>query len=100
MPTSTQINDPGETTQKGIEFAVQYDLLGFEDDLDWASCFSVLANANYTIQEFSGGVAVDSATSCADGVFALTTGIEDADVTRVQGLTDLSENAYNLTLYY
>lgn len=98
VPTSTQINDSGETTQKGIEFAVQYDLSGFEDDLGWASGFGVLAN--YTIQEFSGGVAVDSATSRADGVFALTTGIEGVDVTRVQGLTDLSENAYNLTLYY
>ncbi|MGS2720175.1 TonB-dependent receptor [Paraglaciecola aestuariivivens] len=98
VPTSTKINDSGTTTQKGIEIAVQYDLSGFEDDLGWASGFGVLAN--YTKQEFSGGEAVDSATSRADAVFALTTGIDGIDVTRVQGLTDLSENAYNFTLYY
>lgn len=98
VPTTTKINDSGETTQKGIEIAVQYDLSGFEDDLGWASGFGVLAN--YTMQEFSGGEAVDSATSRADTVFALTTGTPGVDVTRVQGLTDLSENAYNFTLYY
>jgi TonB-dependent receptor len=98
VPFSTTINDTGETTQKGIEIAVQYDLSSFEDDLGWASGFGVIAN--YTKQEFSGGEAFDTATSRANDVFALTTGIEDINVTRVQGLTDLSENAYNFTLYY
>ena len=98
VPTTTNINDSGETTQKGIEFALQYDLSSFEKDLGWASGFGFIAN--YTKQEFSGGEAVDSATSRASAVFAATTGIDDIDVTRVQGLTDLSENAYNLTLYY
>ena len=90
VPFSTTINDTGETTQKGIEIAVQYDLSSFEDDLGWASGFGVIAN--YTKQEFSGGEAFDTATSRANDVFALTTGIEDINVTRVQGLTDLSEN--------
>ncbi|WP_460311450.1 TonB-dependent receptor [Aliiglaciecola aliphaticivorans] len=98
VPTSQKINDSGETTQKGIEFAVQYDLAGFEDDLGWASGFGVIFN--YTIQEFSGGEAEDSATSRANTVFALTTGVEDIDVSAVQGLLDLSENSYNFTLYY
>ncbi|MDO6488976.1 TonB-dependent receptor [Colwellia sp. 6_MG-2023] len=98
VPFSTTINDTGETTQKGIEVAVQYDLSSFEDDLGWASGFGVIAN--YTKQEFSGGEAFDTATSRANEVFSLTTGIEDINVTRVQGLTDLSENAYNFTLYY
>ena len=98
VPFSTTINDTGETTQKGIEIAVQYDLAGFEDDLGWASGFGVIAN--YTKQEFSGGEAFDTATSRANDIFALTTGIENINVTRVQGLTDLSENAYNFTLYY
>lgn len=98
VPFSTTINDTGETTQKGIEIAIQYDLSSFEDDLGWASGFGVIAN--YTKQEFSGGEAFDTATSRANDVFALTTGIEDINVTRVQGLTDLSENAYNFTLYY
>ena len=98
VPTTTNINDSGETTQKGIEFAVQYDLSSFEKDLGWASGFGFIAN--YTKQEFSGGEAVNSATSRASAVFAATTGIDDIDVSRVQGLTDLSENAYNFTLYY
>ncbi|GAB3035222.1 TonB-dependent receptor [Bowmanella dokdonensis] len=98
VPTSTTINDTGETTQKGIEVAVQYDLSDFEDELGWASGFGVIAN--YTKQEFSGGEAVDSATSRANAVFALTTGIDDIEVTARQSLIDLSENAYNFTLYY
>lgn len=98
VPSSTTINDTGETTQKGIEIAFQYDLAGFEDELGWASGFGILAN--YTKQEFSGGEAVDSATSRASAVFAATTGVADIDVTAVQQLIDLSENAYNFTLYY
>ena len=70
--TETKINDTGETTQKGIEFAVQYDLSGFESELGWASGFGVLAN--YTIQEFDGGEAENTATSRAANVFAATTG--------------------------
>ncbi|CAB9492926.1 TonB-dependent receptor [Alteromonas macleodii] len=96
--TETKVNDPAETTQKGIEIAVQYDLSSFEQELGWASGFGVLAN--YTIQEFSGGKLENSATSRADAVFAATTGVEDIDVTAVQGLLNLSENAYNITLYY
>lgn len=98
VPSSTTINDSGETTQKGVEIAVQYDLSGFEDELGWASGFGILAN--YTKQEFSGGEAEDSATSRASAVFAATTGIADIDVTARQSLIDLSENAYNFTLYY
>ncbi|MCQ8849726.1 TonB-dependent receptor [Alteromonas stellipolaris] len=96
--TETKINDTGETTQKGIEIAVQYDLAGFEKELGWASGFGVLAN--YTIQEFSGGEAVNTATSRAGNVFAATTGVDDIEVTAIQGLLNLSENAYNFTLYY
>ncbi|MFZ8198929.1 TonB-dependent receptor [Alteromonas portus] len=95
--TETKVNDTAETTQKGIEFAVQYDLSGFESELGWASGFGVLAN--YTIQEFSGGELENIATNRAGQVFAATTG-SDEEVTRVQGLLNLSENAYNITLYY
>ena len=98
VPTSTTINDSGETTQKGIELAVQYDLSGFEKELGWASGFGVAAN--YTYQQFSGGDSVDTATSRANAVFRLTTGIEDLEVTANQPLVDLSENAYNVTAYY
>ena len=96
--TETKINDAGETTQKGIEIAVQYDLSGFEKELGWASGFGVLAN--YTIQEFDGGDSENTATSRAANVFAASTGIDDIEVSAVQGLLNLSENAYNFTLYY
>ncbi|XOV81413.1 MAG: TonB-dependent receptor [Aestuariibacter sp.] len=98
VPTSTTINDTGETTQKGIEIAFQYDLSGFEDELGWASGFGILTN--YTKQEFSGGVAEDTATSRASAVFERTTGVEGISVSAIQGLIDLSENSYNFTLYY
>ncbi len=98
VPTRTVINDTGETTQKGFEVAVQYDLSQFEDELGWASGFGVVAN--YTKQEFSGGESEDSATSRASAVFAATTGVADIDVTALQQLIDLSENAYNFTVYY
>lgn len=98
VPTSTVINDAGETTQKGFEVAVQYDLSQFEEDLGWASGFGMLAN--YTKQEFSGGEAADTATSRASAVFEATTGIEDVSVSQIQSLINLSQNAYNFTLYY
>ncbi|WP_049723332.1 TonB-dependent receptor [Gilvimarinus polysaccharolyticus] len=98
VPWSTTINDAGETTQKGIEVAAQYDLSQFEDTLGWASGFGILAN--YTFQEFSGGEAVDTATSRANAIFAASTGIDGIDVSANQSLIDLSENAYNITVYY
>lgn len=98
VPTQTTINDDDETTQQGVEIAFQYDLSNFEESLGWASGFGLLAN--YTYQDFSGGEAVDSATSRANSVFARTTGIEDINVTAVQSLLDLSENSYNVTVFY
>jgi iron complex outermembrane recepter protein len=100
VPFSSVINDTKDTTQKGIEMAFQYDLSSFEDELGWASGFGVVAN--YTIQEFSGGEAVNTSSSRAGQVFAATTGSTETsiDVTAVQGLLNLSENAYNFTLYY
>jgi len=98
VPFQQMINDSGETTQEGIEMAFQYDLSSFEDQLGWASGFGVVAN--YTIQKFDGGEAIDDATSRASAVFEATTGIDDIYVSQVQSLIDLSENAYNLTMYY
>lgn len=95
VPSSQTINGAGETIQKGFELAFQYDLAGFEDKLGWASGFGILAN--YTRQEFSGGDEYWGATSRAAQVFA-STGAANVDL-RTQ-LLDLSENAYNFTLYY
>lgn len=95
VPISTTVNDPGETTQEGIEVAFQYDLSDWEDQLGWASGFGVVAN--YTHQEFSGGETVNNATSRASAVFAA---LGSTNVTFQQPLIDLSENAYNVTFYY
>ncbi len=96
VPSSQRINGAGETTQKGFELAFQYDLSAFEDELGWASGFGILAN--YTNQEFSGGDSFNGATSRASNVFQATSGLSDVDL-RAQ-LLDLSENSYNITLFY
>ena len=83
-------NDPVSTMQSGLEFAVQYDLAGFEDDLGWASGFGVIAN--YTTQDFHGGSVEDCTFSRGAQVLG--------DICADRGLEDFSENAYNFTLYY
>ena len=95
VPSATTINGAGKTKQKGIEIAFQYGLEGFEDRLGWASGFGVIGN--YTIQEFSGGETFLDPTSRAEIVFGL---LGATDVTLRAPLVDLSENAYNITLYY
>ncbi len=105
VPIETIINDPGKTTQTGFEFAFQYSLTELEEqlgDFAWVSGFGVIAN--YTIQDFDGGQATNSSASRGTDVFNAINGVyDDANfqrVTAVQGLLDLSENAYNVTLFY
>ena len=95
VPAATTVNGAGETTQKGIEFAFQYDLSDFEDKLGWASGFGFIAN--YTHQEFSGGDTFQYPSSRADTVFT-SLGFPDASLRAT--LPDLSEDAYNITLFY
>ncbi len=83
-------NDPKTTTQTGFEFAFQYDLSSFEEDLGWASGFGVVTN--FTIQDFSGG----SVEDCTSGRGLTVLGELCID----RGLLDFSETAYNFTLYY
>jgi TonB-dependent receptor len=97
VPVSTTINDPGKTTQKGFEFALQYDLAEFEHVLGFASGFGIIAN--YTHQNFSGGESFNTATSRASQVFAAINP-SNTNVTFKQPLIDLSDDAYNITLYY
>ncbi len=87
----TWTNDPTTTTQSGFEFALQYDLSGFEDRLGWASGFGVVFN--YTNQDFSGG----SIEDCTSGRGAQVLG---SGICIPRGLLDFSEDAYNITLYY
>jgi len=87
----TWTNDPTTTTQSGFEFALQYDLSGFENRLGWASGFGVIFN--YTNQDFSGG----SIEDCTSGRGAQVLG---SGICIPRGLLDFSEDAYNITLYY
>ena len=102
VPILTTINDAAKTTQKGVELAFQYDLAEFEDKLGWASGFGFLAN--YTIQDFSGGQATNTSATRGTDIFNAINGIYDdanfVTVEEVQGLLDLSENAYNITVFY
>ncbi|WP_340589178.1 TonB-dependent receptor [Erythrobacter alti] len=99
VPIQTIVNDPGTTTQKGIEVAFQYDLSDFEDTLGFASGFGVIAN--YTYQEFSGGTLENTSDSDSRGTAILesSSGLT-GPFTAVQGLLDFSPHAYNVTLFY
>lgn len=98
VPTSQVVNGSAETTQKGYEITFQYDLGQFEEQLGWASGFGFIANL--TEQEFSrsGGDEFFQATSRAQTIFN-SLGATDT-VTFEAPLVDLSETAYNLTVYY
>lgn len=95
VPSATTINGAGKTEQQGIEIAFQYDLGLFEEQLGWASGFGFIAN--YTKQEFSGGKTYLEPISRADAIF---TALGNPNYTQLAPLLDLSENAYNMTLYY
>ena len=84
-------NDPDTTEQTGWEFAFQYGLTEFEEQLGWASGFGVIAN--YTMQKFSGGSVEDCTSGRGEQVLG-------ADFCIDRGLLDFSEDAYNFTLYY
>jgi TonB-dependent receptor len=115
---STPFNVEGGETQTGIEFAVQHDLAAYEESLGWASGFGFIAN--YTYQEAGGGIdAFNNGTGDAnalnilldrhdgnnsdgpngEGVFYTET-LDDDFVQERVTLLNLSENAYNFTLFY
>lgn len=95
VDAQTIVNDTGTTTQSGWELAFQYDLSNFEDDLGWASGFGFAAN--YTKQKFSGAEEYYSPTSRAAQVFEA---MGATDVQLKAQLLDLSEDSYNVTVYY
>ncbi|SIN82343.1 TonB-dependent receptor [Parasphingorhabdus marina DSM 22363] len=99
VPINTTVNDPGETTQTGIEIAFQYDLSQFEDALGFASGFGVIAN--YTYQKFGGGLIQDTSDADSRGTEILESSSGLAGpFTATRGLLDFSPHAYNVTLYY
>ena len=99
VPINTTVNDPDNTTQTGIEIAFQYDLSAFEDTLGFASGFGVIAN--YTYQDFGGGLIEDTSDADNRGTAILesSSGLT-GPFTAVRGLLDFSSHAYNLTLFY
>ncbi|MEQ8177689.1 MAG: TonB-dependent receptor [Amphiplicatus sp.] len=99
VPRVSTFNGEGTTTQTGVEFAFQYDLSEWEDQLGFASGFGFIGN--YTFQ-MTGGSAQDFPSNFrqADGprnVFT-TLGIPGA-LDRIT-LENLSRHSYNATLFY
>ena len=108
VPLQTTINLPNEETQTGIEFAFQHDLSAYEKDLGWASGFGVIAN--YTYQESGAGIetfrpatgdanALNKLLGRTDTDQSTATLADDIVEERIE-LEDLSQNAYNITLFY
>lgn len=95
VPYSSTFNGAGSTTQSGIELAFQYNLSEFEKELGWASGFGLIAN--YTRQKFEGNDEYSTVEGGARDVF-LKMGFND--LTFRNTLRDLSENAYNITVFY
>ena len=105
VPLRSQINASGSETQTGIELAGQYDLNEFEDQLGWASGFGIIAN--YTYQE--SGASLDEFRNASGAINQIlgrtdtnnsTATLADDVVSERVTLDNLSENAYNITLFY
>ena len=96
----TTLNSDGETTQEGVEVALQYNFSDWEDRLGsfgWASGFGLLAN--YTYQTEDNDTGFEPVSQGRGVTIAQFQGI--ADPTRQAGpLFNLSNHAYNLTGFY
>ena len=95
---ATEFNTSETTTQKGWELAFQYDLGEFEDELGWASGFGILAN--YTKQEQDYNEAFTTIGGSRATAFWEAQGFAGGVVEVPFQLLDLSEEAYNLTVYF
>lgn len=98
VPVTTVMNGEGDTTQTGVEAALQYDLSRFEHLLGFASGFGFIGN--YTFQT-TGGSAQDFPSNfrTADGPQGAFTALGIVAQDRIT-LPNLSRHSYNLTLYY
>ena len=95
---ATEFNTSETTTQTGWELAFQYDLSQFEDTLGWASGFGILAN--YTKQEQDYNEAFTTIGGSRATAFWEAQGFAGGVVYLPFQLLDLSEDAYNLTVYF
>lgn len=95
VPKSSTFNVSGSTTQTGIEIAFQHDLSAYEDKLGFASGFGVIGN--FTYQKTGGSAKEYRAADGPRTVFTLLGFPNSKD--RIT-LTNLSNYAYNATLFY
>lgn len=101
---STRFNADGETTQSGIELALQYSLDRWEDRLGsfgWASGFGVIANYTHQTEDTNTGF-IDIGESRAQAIFELQgfDRVTNPVSREAATLLNLSEDAYNLTAFY
>lgn len=101
---STRFNAEGETTQSGIELALQYSLEDWEDRLGsfgWASGFGLIANYTHQKEDTNTGF-INIGESRAQTIFELQ-GFDRVNnpVSReAASLLNLSKDSYNLTAFY
>lgn len=95
VPISSTFNVNGSTTQTGIEIAFQHDLSAYEDKLGFASGFGFIGN--FTYQKTGGSAKEYRAADGPRNVFTLLGFPNSKD--RIT-LTNLSNYAYNATLFY
>ena len=95
VPLASIFNVGGSTTQTGVEVAFQHDLSAYEHVLGFASGFGFIGN--FTYQE-SGGSAKEYRK--ADGPRNVLTLLGFPEAYDKITLPNLSEKAYNATLYY
>lgn len=110
----TTSNVAGTEDIKGIELAFQGDLSSFEEQLGWASGFGLIAN--YTYQKAGGSIdsfryannTINNGLNRTDGmemdenenrIYHTATTADDVIAIR-NTLSNLSNNAYNVTAYY
>ena len=98
---STRFNADGETTQSGIELALQYSLGEFEDRLGWASGFGVIANYTHQKEDTNTGF-INIGETRAQNIFALQgfDRVTNPVSREAATLLNLSKDSYNLTAFY
>ena len=93
-------NSDGETTQEGVEVALQYNFADWEDRLGsfgWASGFGLIAN--YTYQDEDNNSGFSEVSGSRNNVAFAAQGLPDA-TRETATLLNLSNHSYNLTGYY
>ncbi len=97
---ASTFNSDNETTQEGVEVALQYNFSSWEDKLGsfaWASGFGVIAN--YTYQDEDNNTGFTAVSGNRNNVILAAQGFPNA--TRESAtLLNLSNHSYNLTGFY